>query len=849
MTTKKLIAVATAFSLAVGGTSYVTPFADAATTLKLKNVSSKKTLYVGKKFTIKTNQPLSKLTFKSNKKSVATVNKKGTITAKKKGTCKITITAKISAKKTSKKSISLTVKKKTASVTATPKVTNTPVPTATAKATNTPAVPSDSPSSGNPTATAIPQTTAPATTTVAPTNTPETVTKAPTNTPTVTTNAPTGTPESTPTVPTETNSSTPNPTATQEAMETTKPTASPEETTSPATGTIFVSSITFTENGVSLQDANKETVAPSDASNVVVTDGTYITITAPTEGQEISISGTCSNGQIKVDVDKNTYPKGSVDLSLEGLTLSNKSTSPIYIASIDDICNISAKKNTENNISDGTSYTNEDESNGAIYSKDDLKLKGKGTLNVTGNCGFGIISKNDLKIFNGTIQVTAKGVAIKGKDSVKFGDKDDLGKEGAYDDLKVTLTSETSDGVRSTNPKDDETKVSEDKDYGDGKTGEIIINGGTIKVTSYGDAFQSAGDVTVNGGTVDLYTYQGSNYSPSKNENNSWGSFPGRPGTTSAPSTTTDDISAKGLKAAGNLTINDGTITIDSSDDALHCAGSAVIKNGKLTLATGDDGIHADTDIVIDGGNINLTKSYEGIEAPTITVNDGTVHIVSSDDGFNASDGSGEAAGGFGGGGFGGPNGGQMWGGNTNTSTSTTTCELYIKGGYCLVDAEGDGLDSNGNLHISGGTTLVVGPSRGGNGSFDYGDGGSYTFEYTGGTVMAVGTSDMAVFPTNTSDYLTRSLSASGENTIAVTDKDGQVLSVLKFNKSAQLLTYCNSDTTVSDCKVYLNPEYDKDFDKFGYSSGGSISGGTELNTTASNPSTGGGGRPGRFSN
>lgn len=835
MTTKKLIAVATAFSLAVGGTSYVIPQADAATTLKLKNVSSKKTVYVGKKFTIKTNQPLKKLTFKSNKKSVATVNKKGTVTAKKKGTCKITVTAKISAKKTSKKSISLTVKKKTASVTATPKVTNTPAPTATTKPTNTPVV------------------------TAAPTNTPV-VTDTPTNTPAEPTTTPseatpTDTPAATavvtPTVPAETTSPTPNPTATPEATETTTPTAVPEETTKPATGTIFVSSITFTENGVSLQDANKETVEPSDASNVVVTSGTYITITSPTEDQEIAISGTCSNGQIKVDVDKNTYPKGSVDLSLEGLTLSNTSTSPIYIAAIDDICNISAKKNTVNNISDGTSYTNEDGNNGAIYSKDDLKLKGKGTLNVTGNCGFGIISKNDLKIFNGTIQVTAKGVAVKGKDSVKFGDKDDLGKEGAYDDLKVTLTSESSDGVRSTNPKDDETKVSEDKDYGDGKTGEIIINGGTIKVTSYGDAFQSAGDLTVNGGTVDLYTYQGSNYSSSKNNNNSWGSFPGRPGstTTATPSTTTDDISAKGLKAEGNLTINDGIITIDSSDDALHCAGSAAVKGGKLTLATGDDGIHADTDIVIDGGNINLTKSYEGIEAPTITVNDGTVHIVSSDDGFNASDGSGETANGNGGGGFGGPNGGQMWGGNTSTTTDTKACELYIKGGYCLVEAEGDGLDSNGNLHISGGTTLVVGPSSSGNGSFDYGDGGSYTFEYTGGTVMAVGTSGMAVFPTNTSDYLTRSLSASGENTIAVTDENNQVLSVLKFNKSAQLLTYCNSDTTVSNCKVYLNPEYDGDFDEFGYGSSGSISGGTELTSSASNSSTGGGGRPGRFSN
>ena len=77
------------------------------------------------------------------------------------------------------------------------------------------------------------------------------------------------------------------------------------------------------------------------------------------------------------------------------------------------------KNNTENTLSDGESYTNADEDNGVIYSKDDLKIKGKGTLNITGNCGYGIISKNDLKVYNGNLQITSKDVCLKGKDSVK----------------------------------------------------------------------------------------------------------------------------------------------------------------------------------------------------------------------------------------------------------------------------------------------------------------------------------------------------------------------------------------------------------------------------------------------
>ncbi len=90
---------------------------------------------------------------------------------------------------------------------------------------------------------------------------------------------------------------------------------------------------------------------------------------------------------------------------------------------------------------------------------------------------------------------------------------------------------------------------------------------------------------------------------------------------------------------------------------------------------------------------INITDSYEGLEAYDIEINGGTIKIVSSDDGLNA-------AGGDGSGNFN-PGG---WGpGNMNTSSGI----LNISGGYIFVRAEGDGVDSNGNLNISGGTTII----------------------------------------------------------------------------------------------------------------------------------------------
>ena len=67
--------------------------------------------------------------------------------------------------------------------------------------------------------------------------------------------------------------------------------------------------------------------------------------------------------------------------------------------------------------------------------------------------------------------------------------------------------------------------------------------------------------------------------------------------------------------------------------------------------------------------------------------------------------------------------------------------KVVITGGTLSIDAEGDGLDSNGNVTMSGGIVIVNGPTQGGNGALDY----NGTFEITGGTLVAAGTTDMAM--------------------------------------------------------------------------------------------------------
>jgi len=850
MSRKKLIAVMTALSLVAGSMATTPASSYAASTLKLKNITnSKKTVYVGKKFTVKTNLSTKKLTFKSSNTKVATVSAKGVVKAKTAGSCKITVTGKLSKNKTSKKTFKLKVKK--LATAATPSVspsTNTTEtvqsPTVNSTATTAPTQTTTAASSGQPT-----QSTAPSPVSTEASGNSQTDSNG-------TTSAETSTPVSSPDQTAAT--STKKPTATKTpAVSSTAPvtstapvsTASPQadSTSTPlptetpqVTGTTFVSSITFSENEVTLADEDGNIVDASDASNLYVTDDTYVTIVAPTNDlensdndKEIVISGTCSDGQIAVSVDKTTYVDGEVDLSLAGLTLSNPNNSPIYVAAIDGSCNISVKNKTENTLSDGESYTNPDDDNGVIYSKDDLKIKGKGTLIINGNCGYGIITKDDLKVYNGTIQITSKDVCLKGKDSVKIGNKDDFGTEGAYENLNLTLNSTASDCVRSNNPIDDSSLAATDDDYADGKEGTIIIYGGTIKATAYADAFQSNGTLTINGGTFDIYTYEGSQYSNSTSNNpaNGWPSMPGnggmwgRPGssssTTGDTTTTSTDISAKGFKSEGDMTINGGTATFDTSDDSFHCGGNLTINGGNFTIATGDDGIHSDNTLTITDGTIQITKSYEGIEGTDIQISGGNIDLVSSDDGMNAAGG----------------NSASSWN-SYSPSTSGGNYSLSISGGYIHVNAAGDGLDSNGTITISGGTTLIEGPTDNGNSCIDDENG----FTYEGGVVLALdggGMQDEGI-PTNTTNYLTATISdaTQSSNTIAIADENGKVASIFQYTKTAKRVIYMNGDISASEYTATLNPTYDGTLDSFGYGTGGTISGGTTL---ASGSSSSGG--------
>lgn len=196
--------------------------------------------------------------------------------------------------------------------------------------------------------------------------------------------------------------------------------------------------------------------------------------------------------------------------------------------------------------------------------------------------------------------------------------------------------------------------------------------------------------------------------------------------------------SFKGFKCGSAMVISGGEYEVDSYDDGFHSNGTVAVSGGDLTVNSGDKGIHADQSLDVSGGKITIAKSGEGLEANQIAISDGEVNITSSDDGMNACGGSFKMERG--------PN--QALQKPDEKETGQEEPEdmpnLTISGGTVMMNASGDGLDSNGNLTISGGTIVVDGPTNDGNGAIDSGseNGGKCTI--SGGTVLAVGSSGMA---------------------------------------------------------------------------------------------------------
>ena len=328
--------------------------------------------------------------------------------------------------------------------------------------------------------------------------------------------------------------------------------------------------------------------------------------------------------------------------------------------------NVYIKVDGTNSLTDGNEYKDFDDGVNAV-------IYSKDDLILYGDGSLTINSNyEDAIVSKDDLKILSGNYSIESNDDAIKGKDSVTISGGSYEIISG------GDAIKTTNSEDTE-------------KGNILIQSGTFKIVSYNDGIVAENILDIEGGTFDITTGGGAIGTSAKQ-----GDF-------GSSDSSSETESTKGLKAGNNILINDMKATINSVDDGIHTNGNITINKGDITIKSDDDGIHADGLIEINNGTIKINGA-EGIEATYVKINDGSISISATDDGINA--------------------------GNKSDSYNVT---IEINGGHIIVDmAQGDtdGIDSNGDLYINGGTIEVNC-----NSPFDY-DGYS---EYNGGTIIVNG--------------------------------------------------------------------------------------------------------------
>ena len=463
-----------------------------------------------------------------------------------------------------------------------------------------------------------------------------------------------------------------------------------------------------------------EALTENTSSNGIAFSQEEHIVTFTEEGVYL-LSGTLSDGHIIVD----TEDTAKVQLVLDNVDIHCENQAAIWIKSADKVF-LTLADGSENVVSDGGQMVAEDtdassdehaDADGAIVSKADLTIQGSGRLTISGNYKHGIVSKDDLVITGGNLNVTAVENCLAGKDAVKIADGT-ISLEADQHAIKA-------------------------KNEDDTQQGNIYLEGGTITAAAAEDGINATGSIVITGGELEL-TVQDDGIHSDKD-------LVIYDGTVSIPQ------SYEGLEGH-RITIFGGTLDVTASDDGMNASGGtesqeeeAFMKQfrqedrGNMQLPEGEEmpenrempQLPEDTEISENG---EMPQQSEGTEM----AENGEATEAAADNELQQTSEMNEMPMRHGGMRGEMQDGMQQWqegkGMGHGGMDSDSEAYLRICGGNIKVDANGDGLDSNGYFYMEGGTVLVAGPTSGADSALDYG----LTAEATGGTVVAAGSSAMA---------------------------------------------------------------------------------------------------------
>lgn len=320
---------------------------------------------------------------------------------------------------------------------------------------------------------------------------------------------------------------------------------------------------------VSINFGSSVSITNPLSSTVTITqNGQDVIINSTATGVEFQLSGTTTNGSVKIYSDK------KFKITLNNVSITNNDGPALNIQSKKRAF-IELAAGSVNNLTDAATYaTSSEDQKGTIFSEGQLIFVGTGTLNVKGNYKHGIASDDYIRISSGNITVT--GAVTDGIHT-----NDAFIADGGT--VKITAAS---DGI----------EVEE---------GYAIINDGNFTLTTGDDGIAASYEgtdativpyVNINGGTLNIKSSKG-----------------------------------EGIESKGVLTINKGDITLNTYDDALNAGKAIYINGGNIyAYATNNDAIDSNGTLTVTGGIIvaigaNQPEASFDCDARTFKITGGTL--------------------------------------------------------------------------------------------------------------------------------------------------------------------------------------------------------------------------------
>lgn len=481
-----------------------------------------------------------------------------------------------------------------------------------------------------------------------------------------------------------------------------------------------------------------------------------------TGGGTYIVTGTLNDGRIIVDA----YQSSKICLVLKEADISCSDDAAIIVEQAEKVF-LNLFEGTDNTVTCADTYNEqavEEEHTGAIFARDDLTINGTGSLTVDASYQHGIVTKDDLVITGGNLTVTA-----------------------AQDALKANKNICITNAVLNLKAGDDGIMVNKEEGF-------LYVESGTFNLDCEGDAINSLGDVTIAGGNL------------------------------------TVEAGDDGIHSDTQIKVTGGTILLQECYEGLE-AITVDISGGDITIYPSDDGINANggtgdsfgnpmgggpgmgmrqeaAEEITEGETPGESRAGEssGEQAEGETPGESPARESSGEQAEGETPGesparesSGEQTEGETPGAS--PSGerfgetpegrfpeelpeDEMTGQDeTAVQNQTNTEDTWIRisgGSIAIINPTGmdaDGLDSNGDIYITGGTIRISLNGTGMNNAIDYGSESGGICEINGGTVLAAGSNVMMESISDTSAQCSLMFSldtlTQADSVVTVTNTDG----------------------------------------------------------------------------